>query len=842
MEFSAAQDKTRKETICAMKPNLAGIILMLWCGLILNCQAGAWVVYDLVDEKGHAVQDWMRERILEITEVKDSVPVYFRVTHHGQKLSFPHHYDYEIIGAQLLAVRGSEYLYGMQVPPNGSKIVVREKLKRVWSKGDQIAKRRLRQVGKKANGKPKYEWASVGTKEAKSSHNAWPLISVGDPELLCINLANQPVPPKEKETIGVFCEPNDDDDDKNGQPDKNDERMTREDNEFLGIRVMHPRAFPINLEWDDNVVHLYKTKNKQFRGGYSSRLGANSGKQHYQGYDNEMIYAEGINPGTTLLTLTGPGGFHDRLRITVVKIEMAMDGDRDGEIDFDNPKDKQCLFWVNNDIDVNRRGEEDDVNKGIPDCEDAIISCKRDLEDFTRLHLRANDSIVKNSDISLRMVFNGASGDFAVNIFKAVGPDRGYLMNHSVANRQLKEQKIMTIGSHEVAATEGAIMPGNRKTHWIVEGKGCGKGKLTIVLRNSKGRALFRSRNGVELELRPITDFYEKYAVAIISNDYVQANAVQAHACAYQPDSAEYLLFVHGWNMEEWEKDRWTETIFKRLWWQGYKGRTGSFQWPTLSGFEWHKAVSEPDHYNRSELRAWRSGSALLNLIQQLNGRYPRQVRVLAHSMGNVVAGEALRLGPDRMVHSYLAAQAAISAHMYDAQITNYWSGWKTPNIYAHYFSGTDATRPYLADNLRKARSLVRYYNPADFALGKWRLNNEFKPARFSHYNYTGHINAYDSQSGDRFYYDRLFTRHDDRTLIFENDRYEIFAFCLPSRSLPLGAEPMSSHGFRYQINLSDNFHYNDQHYSHSREFRSNIINEWFLWKSVINHLSLDKK
>ena len=42
-----------------------------------------------------------------------------------------------------------------------------------------------------------------------------------------------------------------------------------------------------------------------------------------------------------------------------------------------------------------------------------------------------------------------------------------------------------------------------------------------------------------------------------------------------------YILFVHGWNMETWEKDRFAETAFKRLYWQGYQGRFGEFRWPT---------------------------------------------------------------------------------------------------------------------------------------------------------------------------------------------------------------------------------------------------------------------
>ena len=32
-------------------------------------------------------------------------------------------------------------------------------------------------------------------------------------------------------------------------------------------------------------------------------------------------------------------------------------------------------------------------------------------------------------------------------------------------------------------------------------------------------------------------------------------------------------------------KDRFAETAFKRLYWQGYQGRFGSFRWPTDYGF-----------------------------------------------------------------------------------------------------------------------------------------------------------------------------------------------------------------------------------------------------------------
>jgi|SRR5208283_805378 len=39
------------------------------------------------------------------------------------------------------------------------------------------------------------------------------------------------------------------------------------------------------------------------------------------------------------------------------------------------------------------------------------------------------------------------------------------------------------------------------------------------------------------------------------------------------PEANQYILFVHGWNLQPYEKDAFASTAYKRLYWQGYKGR-----------------------------------------------------------------------------------------------------------------------------------------------------------------------------------------------------------------------------------------------------------------------------
>jgi pimeloyl-ACP methyl ester carboxylesterase len=328
--------------------------------------------------------------------------------------------------------------------------------------------------------------------------------------------------------------------------------------------------------------------------------------------------------------------------------------------------------------------------------------------------------------------------------------------------------------------------------------------------------------------------------------DDVQPEATRIGTTTYQPSSDEYVMYVHGWNMggwdtDGWEKDRWTETVFKRLWWLGYKGRVGGFQWPTLGTIS----------YDQSEFRAWKSGAALAKLLTQLNNEHPGQVRVIAHSMGNVVTGEAILEAPANVVHSYIATQAAIPSHMYDLSPEPFWSGpYNTPEIYYSYcISGQNPAKPYLADNQYKVASgrQFNYFNPDDWALARWKKNNTgfandlfSKPDKnYSYHDKDGDINSYnwgadDYDKRDEFHY-RYAQSSDSRLLLLPVDRFEIFAFCAQSRSNPLGAEPAPVSGFiprdLQHTGLIPVF--GDTHLGHSREFRSNLVNERGYWMWV---------
>ncbi|MBN1865446.1 MAG: hypothetical protein JW808_11140, partial [Victivallales bacterium] len=543
--------------------------------------------------------------------------------------------------------------------------------------------------------------------------------------------------------------------------------------------------------------------------------------------------------------------FEDKVRLRPVRIYIAMDGDRDGEIDFNDPEDKKYLFWVNNDVDTEYRWfdwgllrwilAEDDMSSGSPNCNDDIINSKRDLDDFTRVHVQVCDIVSQPPDVTYHFTFKN-SEQIQANIFKAVPNSIGRegtldcLSNVDVADIQIKEKKILTaVSDSEVLLPNEYINSGNRPSCFLLEGKRTGTGYLTFVVKLN-GKSIGESR--VWLDLREIEHFYEKLVVDHRpggDGNLVSPNSRSDGPYTYEPEADEYVLHVHGWNMADWEKDRWSETVFKRLWWQGYKGHLGSFQWPTLTGYSSSSYVS-------SEWRAWRSESALSNRLTVLNSRFPGEVRLIAHSMGNVVAGEAISMSQQGAVKRYIAMQAAIPGHAYDnnLEITEEIRRFRMPNIYGHYYSGILPDQEYFRGNVDKTQHFA-YINREDFALDHWETNNRRKPS--SGYRYEGNANHYDPDRDpvpDRFVHRTGGGfRGRERILRFHIDRYEIFSQVLQSRSRALGTYDTIS-GFK-EIHDLQGWGFDDAHYSHSRQFRSNIAREWPLWNAVSTDMQITR-
>ena len=307
--------------------------------------------------------------------------------------------------------------------------------------------------------------------------------------------------------------------------------------------------------------------------------------------------------------------------------------------------------------------------------------------------------------------------------------------------------------------------------------------------------------------------------------------------------------------MAPWEKDRFAETAFKRLYWQGYRGRFGVFRWPTGYGFTGLGSVAtnltEKDNYDNSEYNAWHSAAGLLNKLKDFNAQYPGRVYMLAHSMGNVVAGEALRLSVGRVINTYVASQAAISADTYDTSVPNYSFtfagvslGPDTPNIYGNWFAGNYGGG---------AGSVISFYNTNDYALARarWQLNSLLKPDHSVLESGTTWTYSYTGSPTDGPPWNNSITTSSGGTVAFFittslNDRYEVMAYAAQSYTTALCATPVST--LAASVSLSTIWlgdptgNAYTEHFWHSAEFRCDNPLQGNYWNQILGSSAFNLK
>ena len=115
-----------------------------------------------------------------------------------------------------------------------------------------------------------------------------------------------------------------------------------------------------------------------------------------------------------------------------------------------------------------------------------------------------------------------------------------------------------------------------------------------------------------------------------------------------------------GW---DWLDD--SDTVFKRLYWAGYRGKFMTVKWPCEPLTLWTAISENTSIFNNSEIKSYKAGTALKNYLSQLRSRFPNyRLNVLAHSQGNAIMGEAIEQGAP--FDTYILTQGAMPASSYD--------------------------------------------------------------------------------------------------------------------------------------------------------------------------------
>ncbi len=502
----------------------------------------------------------------------------------------------------------------------------------------------------------------------------------------------------------------------------------------------------------------------------------------------------------------------------------------------------------------------------------------RDLEDYTRLWIPGLSNMVANlpTNYGVNLQWRNNTGA-AIRLFKAseTNGSTNYLFNQSEGLSQLDfdvypcygyVSPSQTISLSQAFASTSVPTPSD---YFIFCGAAIGNDELVLQVTNQYGGEVGEA--SVFLNLKDIKQMYERWSVG--ENPSVTPNNIVTNAgddgspsfqYPYDPSidsTTPYILLVHGWNDQTWQKDRVAECAFKRLYWQGYQGRFGIFRWPTGYGFAdiWTLVTNptEKDNCDLSEYQAWQSATGLLNKLTALNIQYPGQVYMLAHSMGNVVAGEALRLaGTTQVVNTYVTTRAAISAHTYDANtndVPNYsfydppWSlSAETPNIYGNWFA---------TNNGNGAGQIINFYNVNDFALQRsiWQSDQLAKPDTLvlegsSVWNYYYAGLATDPAPWNNFYKETVLGTEVNFNIVTNLlNRYEVMALAAESYTTALGATP-GVHNIVDSIDLTTIWppdptgNSYTEHFWHSAEFRGDFWQQQGYWSELLGPDGFDLK
>jgi len=582
--------------------------------------------------------------------------------------------------------------------------------------------------------------------------------------------------------------------------------------------------------------------------------------------------------------------------VNVIKLQLDVNHDGNMDLSFGGPDNTSLArpyqFWVNNDFDRPWPDADDGVPyddsitatqaKYVPDCNYTnnagarAIPTMRDLEDFARLWVcgvttNLLAALPPGTTVTLDWGDVGSpnTNNPTIDLFPAADLDGGigYLTNSGSAVLQFAQSLypcVQRLGpGQQIQLNSPRFADSWAGNYFIWCGVTKGVGALRLTL--SQGGTNMLAQTAAYIQLVDVKQMYERWTAGDKALTMPRTNALPAGedlpplTPSFQypplsPTNTPYILYVHGWNMDRYDKDRFAERAFKRLYWQGYQGRFGIFRWPT--DYDFHggliDALFQPHNYDDSESTAWHSAATLLNKLKDLNADYPGQVYLLAHSMGNVVAGEALRLARTNViVNSYIASQGAIPAHVYDASVTNLidfthtstkipdWLHWQTLASYGPTTPNIYGSR--MVTNSAAVGRRVNFCNANDYALSPdaWCFNQELKPDTGIGYSYGYLGSTNDPPPWNNFFYSSTARSVTFDIINRQQDLYTVMAYAAESRSKALGATTNVG-GLTGNVDLQQVWQDDPSgnqfrdHFWHSAQFRGDNWQQMSYWNALL--------
>jgi hypothetical protein len=561
------------------------------------------------------------------------------------------------------------------------------------------------------------------------------------------------------------------------------------------------------------------------------------------------------------------------LFLYLIPAGIAVDANRDGTIAFSGDsrdttsQDAPFRFWINDDNDGHPGSEGDVIDEPSSDYKNLGVQTARDFEDFVRLHLffDAFQKELSGGTLKIGLKFKGVEGTLPkVKLYKSndsEGSD-SYLKDDQAAFAQLSGENAQELGE---VINNPMFLPQDFWTGNDAGSKKCllfeagaeGKGKLVMTINKPNGTEVGEGPS-VWLDLKNVKKMYVRAKATPEFIEYPRNYILEyppepqisfvsdpnGHPFEAPPDEAkQVIVFVHGINGpgdggSAASYDGWVnvaETVFKRLWHQGYRGRFAFYKWPALT-------PAFPFEFNDSEYRAWKCGRGLATLVNSFPESFGKNL--YSFSQGAPVCGAALTVY-GLTVDNYVMSQAAAPAGCYDTS--------ESINSYADFLVAEtenptpDASndlgyRGYLT-RLSVSGTVVSFYNTVDYALKtgrevgqntSWEGNQlSYKPHWFvgRHYEYDT-----SASTGQRC----KLRINDSSTGRYVVDIHESMSFIARPRSEAAGASASVAGRItgRYNVGPDTPSNFRDGASEHGGQFSYAIQRVWPYYENLLRVLT----
>ncbi len=336
-------------------------------------------------------------------------------------------------------------------------------------------------------------------------------------------------------------------------------------------------------------------------------------------------------------------------------------------------------IWINEDDDSGEAGGTDIPGRGTPDHADAgpfpgRVDGTRDLVDFFPVRLFLRELVaayppsagftyrLSQADAALSFAYTNLTveqAEVCLDRVLATGFGDDFMRPPGEATTRVVTAEGIVLGRSFV---ELAGRPGGAVL--LVEGRSETRAPLRLIVLDRKGEGVAT----LEAPVR-VVPVERMYRVLNLRSAARNANGSPHFPSLLGPGTnladpgepwpdalthGRHLLWIHGFSIDGEEARGWATETFKRLHRLGSRARFVAVLWPGDTGLDYHQSV----------FHAFQAGDALAPALAA--GGIGGDIAVLAHSLGNLVASQAIAAG-GLAVSRYLMLNAAVPAEAYDA-------------------------------------------------------------------------------------------------------------------------------------------------------------------------------